>query len=59
MKWFSHLAAMTFGIGFIEIVHELGLARFSESRWLESIFWLMLSTVFILGHLYKKHRATP
>ena len=57
MKWFSHLAAMTFGIGFIEIVHELGLAQFGESRWLESIFWLMLSTVLLLAYLYEKHRA--
>ena len=57
MKWFSHLAAMTFGIGFIEIVHELGLSQFANSRWLEGVFWLMMSTVLLLGYLYEKRRS--
>ena len=57
MKWFSHLAAMTFGIGFLEVLHNLGLSHFGGEKWLEGVLWLMMSTVFILGHLYEKHKA--
>ena len=56
MNWFSHVAAMSFGIGFIEIVHELGLSQFNRP-WLEILFWLFLSVVFLLGYLYETRRS--
>ena len=54
MKWFSHLAAMTFGIALIESVHLMGV---SANPWGEPLFWFVLSVVFLGGYHYRKRRT--
>jgi len=57
MKWLSHLAAVFLGVGIGDLADTFGMPEFGDNLWLEGIFWLAISMVLLLAHLYEKRRS--